>query len=121
MSTYIISLRKISVIHQFIVNLLVQISTAEDRTPGSSVSFTFDGNDILLKEKPKSKPEKEAEPPPAEEKTGLWWLKKATTQVDSEHQIKDQTRKAETAAPSPDVSSATQDFIEKEKMCKVSV
>lgn len=93
------------------------IST-EDDTLGTSISLSIGENSIRIKEKPKvvvkrSEPEDKHE----EEK---WWLKKPDTWLDISHAVPIDVKTKQSLSPSPDVSSSMKEFLEKEKMCKVT-
>lgn len=72
---------------------------------------------MRIKEKPKAT--KEAEQVSADKKDApdKWWLKRPETRLDAKNA---DAKTKQSPTPSPDVSSSMKEFLEREKMCKVT-
>ncbi|XP_014222784.1 centrosomal protein of 162 kDa [Trichogramma pretiosum] len=95
------------------------IST-EDDILGSSVSISIRDNSVHVKEKLKTKLEKEAEPPPqhSPQKKDQWWLRKPKTEQEPNEQKNESNKEPDTPLLQLEDTSSVQEFIKKENMCK---
>lgn len=87
----------------------------------SSISLSVGENSVRIKEKPKAT--KEAEQLSADRKhtPDKWWLKRPETRLGVLSAKNADAKMKQSPTPSSDVSSSMKEFLEKERMCKVSV
>lgn len=87
---------------------------------GSSISLSVGENSVRIKEKPKAT--KEAEQLSVDKKDALdkWWLKRPETRLGVLSARNVDARMKQSPVPSSDVSSSMKEFLDKERMCKVT-
>lgn len=91
----------------------------------SSISLSVGENSVHSKVKPKPKPTKVTEHSTIDkkgEKQDIWWVKKHLPEIHLEGLSAKNTesKMKPSSAPLSDVSSSMKEFLEREKMCKVS-
>jgi len=87
---------------------------------GSSISLSVGENSVRIKEKPKATKEAEQLSADKRDAPDKWWLKRPETRLGVLSAKNADAKTKQSPTPSSDVSSSMKEFLEKERMCKVT-